>query len=487
MLKIMLIDDEYLVLKGVESMLNHQQLFSARVSPFLDPVEAMEQLGSIRPDAVVLDINMPELNGLNFIERALAQGFRGSFIIISGYEDTAFLKRAFELHVADYILKPIDKQRLLSSLMNIDEERRKTDHTLLLNLHQHLRHVNPSGPTAFERHEWEHLLPQDYLCLISVRHTCPPEEAQQITSRMEQYFQPVHFLHDHTGDVFLCSMPQPLGKADILAIALECGIGQAMLPGISPAHPSGDVIDQLMEGRECFLLLEAVADAIIGEIGIAGLIPDVGMISFDIARPMMRSAEPFDTEELIYHQLTSGESLQRSFALCFVQETAALLIRYGYLPGPGHLQQLYQVIWKESADLIALWKHLQGIPAQYLRLEAMNRHVSSHYSDKVTAAIHFICRNYPEDISLNDVAESVGMSPSYFSATFHREVGVSFVSYLKNLRLEKACSLLLTCPYLSVEAIAARVGFQTVGQFYKVFKAEYHVSPRVWKENKSSL
>ena len=138
MLKIMLIDDEYLVLKGVESMLNHQQLFSARVSPFLDPVEAMEQLGSIRPDAVVLDINMPELNGLSFIEKALAQGFRGSFIIISGYEDTAFLKRAFELHVADYILKPIDKQRLLSSLMNIDEERRKTDHTLLLNLHQHL-------------------------------------------------------------------------------------------------------------------------------------------------------------------------------------------------------------------------------------------------------------------------------------------------------------------------------------------------------------
>ena len=76
----------------------------------------------------------------------------------------------------------------------------------------------------------------------------------------------------------------------------------------------------------------------------------------------------------------------------------------------------------------------------------------------------------------------MGLSPSYFSSAFRREVGVSFVNFLKNLRMEKACSLLLSCPHLSVETIAARVGYQTIGQFYKVFKSEYHVSPKVWKE-----
>ena len=97
-------------------------------------------------------------------------------------------------------------------------------------------------------------------------------------------------------------MPQPLSKAEILAISRECGIVQSMLSGISCVHSSGDVLDHLMERRECFLLLETVAEAIIDEIGATDLIPDVGMLSFDIARPMMGNTVPFDNGELIYQQ-----------------------------------------------------------------------------------------------------------------------------------------------------------------------------------------
>lgn len=485
MLKIMLIDDEYLVLKGVESMLNHQQLFSARISPFLDPVEAIEQMSVLQPDAVVLDINMPELNGLDFIAKALAKGYQGSFIIISGYEDMRFLRRAFELHVADYILKPIDKQRLLNSLLKIQEAYQKSDHALLLNLHRWFRHLKSSAPAPVERHDWAHLLPNPFLCLICVRWDYTPEEARQLVQRLEQFFQPVHYLHDHTGDAFLCSLPQRLSKKEIRTVCDTCGIESRHLPGISPVYSVQAVRGLMIEDKECWLLLEAVADGIIGEIGVEELIPDAGVISFDIARPMMGSAEPFDNKELIYQQLTSGTSLQCSYALCFVQEMAALLVRYGYRPGPGHLTRLYHLIWEESADLTSLWQRLHSISDQYLRLETMNKHVSPQYSEKTTAAIHYICCNYPKDISLNDVAESVGMSPSYFSTTFHREVGVPFVSFLKSIRLSKACSLLKSSPSLSVEAIATRSGFQSVGQFYKAFKAEYHVSPGTWRENAS--
>jgi len=486
MLNILLIDDEYLVLKGVESMLKNQQLFPVRVTACLDSVDAMEQLSSLRPDAVVLDINMPELNGLDFIEKALSSGYNGSFIIISGFEEVAYLKRAFELHVADYIKKPIDKLKLLDSLRRIYEARLKIDQSLLMHLHQRLRLTGAEGGAQFGRHDWEHLLPHEYLCLISVRRAYDAEEAQQITQRLGQYFQPVHYLHFHVSDVFLCSIAQPLRRADLAAIAQACGICSEDVIGFSQVHKQLDVIGALVQGGDCFLLLEATADAMIYELRLEDLIPRLPLLSFDHMARLMRSASDPEVSEAFRRRL-SQDPVQKAYALCYVETVAAFLVRHGYQPAPGHLHKLYHLLLEESGDTFSLWKRLKDIPQQYFHLSPAAKAEEQRYSEKVEMAIHFIYGHYPDDISLNDVAEFVSLSPSYFSSAFRREVGVSFVNFLKRIRMEKACSLLLHSPHLSVETVAARVGYQTIGQFYKVFKSEYHVSPKAWKEKFSNL
>ncbi len=485
MLNILLIDDEYLVLKGVESMLNSQQLFPVHVTACLDSVDAMEQLPILRPDVVVLDINMPELNGLDFIEKALSSGYDGSFIIISGYEEVAYLKRAFELHVADYIKKPIDKLKLLDSLRRIYEARLKIDQSLLMHLHQRLRLTGAECGAQFGRHDWEHLLPQEHLCLISVRHAYDRATEQQITQRLGQYFQPVHYLHFHVSDVFLCSMPQSLQRADLMAIAQACGISMEDVLGFSQVYEQRRVIDALVQGQNCFLLLEAVADAMIHELRLEDLLPRTPLLSFDHVAALMRSAADPEVSDNFRKRL-SQSPVQTAYALCYVEAMTAFLVRYGYQPAPGHLMKLYRLLPEESGDTFALWKRLKDIPQQYFHLAPAPKPEEQLYSEKIEMAIHYIYNHYPDDLSLNDVAESVGLSASYFSSAFRREVGVSFVNFLKNLRMEKACSLLLHSPHLSVETVAARVGYQTIGQFYKVFKSEYHVSPKAWREKNSN-
>lgn len=481
MLNILLIDDEYLVLKGVESMLKNQQLFPVHVTACLDPVDAMEQLPSIHPDAVVLDINMPELNGLDFIEKALSQGYHGSFIIISGYEEIEYLKRAFELHVADYITKPIDKQKLLSSLQRIYDTRLKVDQSMLMHLHHRLRLTGAAGSSQFTLHDWEHLFPHEYLCLISVRRTYSAQEAQQIADKLGQYFHPVYFLHFHVSDVFLCSLPQPLQRPELEAVAHACGVSEEDVVGFSLVHRQRDLTSVLMKGEDCCLLPEATADAIIHELHLEDLITRTSLLSLDHIISMMRTENNPQVSDAFRRRL-SQTPVPIAYALCYVESMTAFLVRHGYQPAPGHLAQLYHLLLEESSDAFTLWKYLKDVPQQYFRLAPTPRPEDQLYSEKIEMAIQYIYSHYPEDISLQNVAQSVGLSASYFSSAFRREVGVSFVNFLKNLRMEKACGLLLSCPHLSVETIAARVGYQTIGQFYKVFKSEYHVSPRAWKE-----
>ncbi|MBQ6529157.1 MAG: AraC family transcriptional regulator, partial [Clostridia bacterium] len=60
-------------------------------------------------------------------------------------------------------------------------------------------------------------------------------------------------------------------------------------------------------------------------------------------------------------------------------------------------------------------------------------------------------------------------------------------AYLKRIRLEEACRLLREKPHMSVETIAANVGYQTIGQFYKVFRSQFHESPNNWRRNHDGM
>ena len=76
-------------------------------------VEGIERIGKLLPDIVFLDIQMPDLDGLDLVER-LELPNPPLFIFVTGYSEYAV--RAFEVEAVDYLCKPFDKERLLSAL-----------------------------------------------------------------------------------------------------------------------------------------------------------------------------------------------------------------------------------------------------------------------------------------------------------------------------------------------------------------------------------
>ncbi|MFI3175000.1 MAG: response regulator [Bacillota bacterium] len=99
----------------------------------------------------------------------------------------------------------------------------------------------------------------------------------------------------------------------------------------------------------------------------------------------------------------------------------------------------------------------------------------------VKSAKRYIDEHYFEDVTLSSIADTLDISSSYLSTLFNKELQCSFVDYLNQIRIEKACAY-LNYPQYKTYDIAYKVGFRDEKYFSKVFKKVMGVSPREYRK-----
>ncbi len=107
----------------------------------------------------------------------------------------------------------------------------------------------------------------------------------------------------------------------------------------------------------------------------------------------------------------------------------------------------------------------------------------SSCDESIQAAAKYIMDNYNKNLTLPQVAYMVNMSSTYFSKKFKEVTGFGFKEYLLNLRIQKACELLLETR-LSVTEIAYKIGFNDSNYFGDVFKKSRGISPLKYRKNR---
>ena len=100
--------------------------------------------------------------------------------------------------------------------------------------------------------------------------------------------------------------------------------------------------------------------------------------------------------------------------------------------------------------------------------------------DKMRIVLKYVENNYPEKITIADIAEVAGFSESHFMRYFKETMGTSFIDYLKDYRLTMAARLLQSSDNAIID-IASDVGFDNISYFNRAFKAKYGVSPRNYR------
>ena len=121
-MRILIVDDEYIIRNGLKSKI--ERLIPEIKEIFLseDAITALRQIAAIQPQIIITDIRMPEMNGLAFIERAKNLCPYTKFIIISGYQEFEYAKEAIKLNVEDYLIKPIENEKLKGVINRIKKQ-----------------------------------------------------------------------------------------------------------------------------------------------------------------------------------------------------------------------------------------------------------------------------------------------------------------------------------------------------------------------------
>lgn len=99
----------------------------------------------------------------------------------------------------------------------------------------------------------------------------------------------------------------------------------------------------------------------------------------------------------------------------------------------------------------------------------------------VEIAKEYITEHYFEKISLSDVADKIGVTPSYLSTLFQKQLEKGFVDYLNEVRIERACTYLQQ-NYLKTYEIAYKVGFNDEKYFSKVFRKVKGCPPSAYRK-----
>ena len=107
-LRVLLVDDEIMIREGFKRLFDWEAHDCQVVGEAADGMEALAQIDSLCPDIVIMDINIPIMNGLKVIQLSRIKHPEIAFVIVSGYDDFSYCREALRLQITDYILKPVN-------------------------------------------------------------------------------------------------------------------------------------------------------------------------------------------------------------------------------------------------------------------------------------------------------------------------------------------------------------------------------------------
>jgi two-component system response regulator YesN len=115
MYRVVIVDDEPLVLKGMQKIINWEAHGFIVIATYSDPELAMKIIPNLRPNLVITDIQMPEVSGIELLESMC--GFKDvKFAVLSAHDKFDYVQKSLKSGIVRYLLKPVDPDELIELL-----------------------------------------------------------------------------------------------------------------------------------------------------------------------------------------------------------------------------------------------------------------------------------------------------------------------------------------------------------------------------------
>ena len=118
-LRVLLVDDEIMIREGFKRLFDWGAHDCEVVGEAADGMEALTRIDVLHPDIVIMDINIPIMNGMKVIGVSRIKHPDTAFVIVSGYDDFSYCREALRLQITDYILKPVNYEEFGTCIDNL--------------------------------------------------------------------------------------------------------------------------------------------------------------------------------------------------------------------------------------------------------------------------------------------------------------------------------------------------------------------------------
>lgn len=517
MYRLMIVDDEWIVQEGIKVTIENHFDDIEIVGVVSSGREAIEVNSTHYPDIILMDIKMPGINGIEAIQTIREHYMNTKFVIISAYEQFEYAKQAVELGVIDYILKPINQGQLIEAIgkakIAISQEREQR--FKLLRNREKLEKMMPVLEKGFI---YAMLMHSDFK-----RELIKYKDIFEI--KKERGY--VMVIEVKSSDEVMMDIDLYPKIQNTIKHKCFCAIGPMIIDRITVVIFEDDHLTEYDQRIKAVGLAEAIVARLLKyeitiKIGIGSEVQlERVRHSLDEANHALAKIE---SEDVLHHNDVMHRPQKDSYSYSDIKDEEAVIIQ---LMERGQTQKLKEQLHiffdkvKQYFDPIDVknimlelmvmvlstsYKHhldeaevgystylseIKRLTSQsqleswcfrkiMIVSDTIQHKKTSHVSHVILKAKMFIDENYAKDIGLNDVSKEVAISPQYFSTIFKEELGVNFIEYLRNKRVEIAKELLRD-KHHSVKEICYKVGYNDPNYFSRLFKKLVGVSPTEYK------
>lgn len=511
MYKVLIADDERLIRMTLKNIIDWNALNCVVIATCKDGEEAYRVFKEGKPDIVITDLKMPEMDGITLIGHIKEERPATQVIVLSNYSDFELVRDAMKAGAQDYLLKvTLDREDLTRIITQCiehcdgaqeepQEEKglKELQQCLMLTLNEHETDADAYQKAlrmnAFEGYEENYAIAFFRVDDIDTLYEEKFQDHALLRTNVENMIQEsfsaylpyrLIFLSNHSGVIlFQCKEIRRVSSLchnmirnmkQYLSIKLSIALSDVMHRFVL----FQDVFEELLRNHSLrFYLGEGV------------LIQGAQKLKFITLSP---------SEVSFHRELAEAYENKQEEAMLDVVKRMCLYMNQhnvdpkevldyfifvlNYLEGKdyerGHESSLlYRSVIFHLRGCETLQK-MENILLTFLH-ELMEWHRSHHvvrYRPEVEALIQYIEGHYQERLTLHKMAEDLQLKEATISRMFKNETGMNLNYYVNEVRMKKAMELLKETDML-IKDVSTAVGIEDQLYFNKVFKKFYHVSP----------
>ncbi|WP_252315957.1 response regulator [Sinobaca sp. H24] len=504
MLKMLLVDDEVMIREGLSTTIDWEQHEIKVIGAAANGIEALALIEKEKPDVVVTDVMMPEMNGLALAEYIVDTYPEIDIIMFSGFDEFEYARQGIRLGVKDYLLKPIDIDELIQLLIDIKKSKNILEHSKEKDSFQlalfpylfkdrsakkenegnvvtdeyfyrvvvceifdfnHYRKHSPYNSNIKDKEQWEeqlvHLIRPDldgFLTVFThenelVTVLIDADEQKLSTSFLQKFFEKIN--RNIKTNFFLSSVRK--NRENLYEMKEEALAVRESSTGLEPQFRTSEHYKMI---DETGITYAKAAER-------------------DLKKAVIQQQRE-DIKDIVCSVFSKWREEQQSLKnMLRMSRELEFLVKNNILETmPNQASTNFLLLLQEEIDL-RIYNSLESI--QDLLIEDFNNlsesiNKENNYNWIIKQVLQFIQTNYQLDIQARKIAEEHFITPNYFSMLFKQETGMSFSDYLNTVRVNKASSLLIETSNRVFE-IAEFVGYREYKYFVKVFKKYKGVTP----------